>query len=227
MASCFPDMSLKQFQEFNKQVYFSHNDKLFGSGEMIDNVQRFAMRGLKGIRKNDPEKAKKNFMISFSWCMSIINRLQINIEDELWARFPYVCSYCNSSPCACKAIKPDERLKVSIDESKRPKSMHDFQKMFEKIYPSSERTLEHAGIHFAEELGEFSEAFWVFGASKSDSDLNLLALEAADFFSCLFGVFNSLKLDLAEELSKRFYDNCHECHKAPCACTYEHIKTYK
>jgi len=227
MASVSKDTSIRQFQEFIKEVYFMPNSRHFGSGEMLDNIERFAMRSLKGIRKADNEKTKKNLIISMSWFMSVLNRLYIDVEEELWPRFPYVCSYCNSRPCACKVKRPESRLKVTIDESKKPKTMHDFQEMFEKIYPSSGRTLEHAGVHFAEELGEFSEAFWIYKASKSDKDFEQLKLEAADFLSCILAVFNSLHVDLASELSKQFCNNCHECHKAPCVCTYEHIKAYR
>ena len=191
MVTTFPDMAISQFQAFIKEVYFVPNERFYGSGEMVDNIQRFAMRGLKGIRKKDNEKTKNNLIVSLSWFMSLNNRLGIDIEKEIWERFPAVCSYCNSVPCACSVKRPENRLKVDIDETKRPKTMRGLQEMFDKIYPSSSRTLEHAGVHLAEELGEFSEAFWIFRASKSNIDLDQFALESADFLSCLLGVFNS------------------------------------
>ncbi|MFA6269386.1 MAG: hypothetical protein WC652_06210, partial [archaeon] len=196
-------------------------------GEMLDNVSRFTMRALKGIRKKDNENVTKNMVISLSWFLSMLNRLYIDVEEELWMRFPFVCSYCNSESCVCALKRPLNRQKVIIDESKRPKTVRAFQEMFEKIYPAPKRTLEHAGVHLAEELGEFSEAFWIYRASKSKGDFEQLSLEAADFLSCFMVVFNSLNVDLASELSKYYFDNCHVCHKAPCECTYEYIKSFK
>jgi NTP pyrophosphatase (non-canonical NTP hydrolase) len=114
-----------------------------------------------------------------------------------------------------------------IDESKRPKSLEGFQKMFEEIYPSSTRTLDHAGVHMAEEMGEFSEAIMFFRGGHRDEDFKAVKLEAADLLSTLFGVFNSLGMSAAGELSSIFSDNCHICHKAPCICDFKYITDFK
>lgn len=227
MATVLPDASIEQFQLFVKEVYEIPNNRHFELGEMLNNMQRFGMRGLKGIRKGDLERTKKNMIISFSFFMSILNRLRINVEEEIWQRFPYVCSYCNSCPCECKEIKPEHRMKIDVDSSKRPKTMSQFQKMFGRIYPTHSRTLEHAGVHFAEEMGEFSEAIWAYRGNRSAEDFKEVMLEAADYFSCLCGVFNSIDMDLGEEIAKFYPNNCHKCGNAPCACSYEMIRNYK
>jgi NTP pyrophosphatase (non-canonical NTP hydrolase) len=227
MATLRPDVSIRQVQFFIKEVYDTPNNRHFGTGEMLNNIQRFAMRGIKGIRKGDLEKTKKNLIISFSWFLSFLNRLQINLEDETWKRFPFVCSYCNSRPCACKVKRPEQRLKVDIDDTKRPRTLASFQQMFDQIYPHTTRSIEHAGVHLAEEVGEFSEAIWAYRSNRTQEDFDDIALEAADYFSCLVGVFNSLKFDLALELSRFYPNNCHECTHAPCVCSFEKIKKYK
>ncbi len=227
MVKVSPSTSIREYQAFNKNIYLKSNDKYFGISDMLGNIQRFGMRGLKGIRKDDHEKTKNNLVISFSWLMSLLNRLNIDIEDEIWKRFPYKCSYCGSVPCSCKEVKPDFRHMLEVDHSLRPGTMKCFQQMFEKIYPSSARTLDHAGVHFGEEIGEFTEAMLAFRSSRSDGDFENIKFEAADYFSCLMGVFNSLNVDLAQELAKLFPNNCHVCNKAPCECTYEFIKKFK
>ncbi len=220
-------MSIGQFQLFIKEVYEIQNNRHFELGEMLNNTQRFCMRGLKGIRKRDIDKTKKNLIISFSFFMSILNRLKIEVEEEIWQRFPYVCSYCNSRPCACKEIKPENRLKIEVDASKRPKTLSEFQKMFNEIYPAYSRTLEHAGVHLAEEMGEFSEAIWAYRSNRSEKEFKEVVLEAADYFSCLTGVFNSLGLNLSKEITKFYPNNCHQCRNAPCSCSYGVVKEYK
>lgn len=227
MHSINQDTSIKQLQSFIKDVYSLPNDRHFDLSEMLCNVQRFAMRGLKGIRKGEVERVKKNLLISFSWFVSMLNRLHIDIEDEVWKRFPDLCSYCGTRPCSCKAQKIDKRQKVPVDQSHRPGTLAGFQKMFNSIYPSSTRTLEHAGVHLAEEIGEFSEALLAYRGERTNEDFQEVMLEAADYFSCMMGVFNSLGIDVAQELSKMYPNNCHECFSVPCVCGFVKIKSFK
>ncbi|MBI2043672.1 hypothetical protein HYT25_04760 [Candidatus Pacearchaeota archaeon] len=227
MSTLFPDMSIQQFQFFVREVYEIPNNRHFDIGEMLNQIQRFGMRGIKGIRKKDIEKIKKNLIISFSFFMSILNRLNIDIGEEIWKRFPYLCSYCNSCPCSCKEKKSVFRQVVYVDESKRPQTLSGFQKMFNEIYPASSRTLEHAGVHLAEETGEFSEAIWAYRSNRTDEEFKGVMFEAADYFSCLVGVFNSLNINFAEEISKFYPHNCHKCGNSPCVCSYEIIKNYE
>jgi len=227
MPSINTNSRLKEYQEFIRIVYGLPNDRHFNSNDMLANVERFIMRGLKGIRKNDQAKIKTNLVIALSWFTSLMNQLHIDIEKEIWERFPYLCSYCGNCPCSCKKEKLTERQMIVTDNKKRPKSLSGFQEMFEKIYPSKYRTVEHAGIHLAEEMGELSESFLAYQGNRDKSDLDKIRLEAADLFSCLMGIFNSIKIDLAAELSNIFSNNCHVCKKAPCECSFIEIVNFK
>lgn len=227
MASVKQNTTIKEYQSFVKEVYGLPNDRYFSLWDMVSNVERFMMRGLKGIRKNDKEKAKINLLVAFSWFASIINQLHIDIESQIWKRFPYVCSYCGSCPCFCKGKDIKERQNISVDESKRPKTLEGFQDMFNKIYPTEKRTIEQAGIHLAEEAGEFSEVLLIYRGGHRDEDFKKLELEAADFFSCIMSVFNSLKIRMAGELSVIFANNCHMCKNAPCTCNFKDITDFK
>jgi NTP pyrophosphatase (non-canonical NTP hydrolase) len=227
MASVSPDVSIKHFQDFVNEVYGRPNDLHYDLMDMLSNIERFAMRGLKGIRKNDMKRARFNLLISLSWFTSTLNRLHINLEDILFRRFPYLCSYCGSCPCTCKENKVDERADVIVDYSKKPATIEGFQAMFEKIYPHDKRTLDHAGVHLAEELGEFSEALLAYRGEHNDRYLINVAAESSDVFSCFASVFNSLGLSLAKELSVLFSKNCHECKQAPCVCNFNSVVNYK
>lgn len=227
MASVEPNTTIKEYQAFVQGVYGLPNDRYFSVADMLANVQRFIMRGLKGIRKGDKEKSKINLLISFSWFISTMNQLHIEIEGEIWKRFPYLCSYCASCPCSCKEKKFEERQKVFTDEKKRPKTLEEFQNMFGKIYLPEKRSIEHAGVHLAEELGEFSEAILTYRGGHKDEDFESVELEAADLFSCFMGVFNSLGMSVAKELSVMFSKNCHVCKNAPCTCNFIDITKFK
>ena len=167
------------------------------------------MRALKGIRKNDTGKLTLNLAIAFSFLMAIGNRLHISVEDEVWNRFPSLCSYCGEKPCVCKTVKQTKRRKVRINNTLKPGTISGFQKMFNEIYPAETRTLADAGVHFAEEVGEVTEAVQNFLARHEKKLFDEIRLEIADCVSCIMGVANSAGIDFGRELEKKFSKNCH------------------
>jgi NTP pyrophosphatase (non-canonical NTP hydrolase) len=227
MASVKSDITIKGFQDFCNEVYGSPNRRDFDLESIHSNVERFGMRALKGIRKKNFAKIKKNLLISLSFFNSMFNLLEINSENIVWNRFPYLCSYCASCPCKCTSEKVQTRRKLVVDDSKKPTTLKEYQQMFEHIYPIYGRTLEEGGIHLAEEIGELSEAIMKFRGTHKEEDLNQVILEMADVFSCMMGILNSLHIDVADELTKLYYDNCHVCHHAPCTCVYEFVMDYE
>lgn len=219
--------SLADFQGFIRSAYGETDDRLYSIWDLVSNLERFTMRALKGIRKSDEKKLTLNLMISFSWAMAIANRLHLEIEERLWQRFPMHCSYCGKQPCACKAIKPTARPHLVPDKALRPRSLAQFQEMFGKIYPPESRTLSHAGVHLAEEVGEVSEAIHGYMGEHQEEHLEGIRDEIADFVSCIFGVTNSANIDAAKELAGLYYENCHVCHKYPCTCTFSSVVRFK
>jgi NTP pyrophosphatase (non-canonical NTP hydrolase) len=221
--SFLPDDTIRDLQKFVTEVYAVPDDRIYSLWDLLVQEERFAMRALKGIRQNDIQKLGHNLLISFSWLISIANRLHIDVEEETWRRFPGLCSYCGKQPCACRTIKPSARLKITADESTRPKTLADTQSMFEAIYPANKRTLADAGVHLAEEIGEVSEAIHNYLGEHREEQFDEVKLELADLVSCIFGVANSAHINIAKELSKIYRDNCHICHNAPCTCTFSDI----
>ena len=185
------------------------------------------MRALKGIRKGEKAKITNNLILSFSWLTAIANRLHVDIEKEVWRRFPALCSYCANRPCACKQAAVKTRRKVKIDRTLKPKTLAGFQKMFAQIYPPKNRTLAEGGMHLAEEIGEVTEAVHHYLGQYKDPQFDQIRLEIADYVSCLFGVANSMNISLADALASHFKNNCHVCHKAPCVCDYAFVARFK
>jgi len=215
--------TIHDFQSFVEKVYGLPDDRLYSIWDLLTQEQRFAMRALKGIRKGDNEKLKMNLMVAFSWLMAISNRLHLDVEEEVWKRFPGLCSYCGECPCVCKKIKPSSRKEVKGEGQVRPRSLEETQKMFERIYPAKGRSLSDAGIHLAEEVGEVSEAVHNYLGQHEAGQFDEVKMEIADFVSCVFGIANSAPFDVARELAAMFDDNCHVCHKAPCECSFTDI----
>ena len=218
--------SFQELQEFVREVYGVPDDRLYSLWDLLAQQQRFSMRALKGIRKGDRAKLALNLLISLSWLMNVANRLHIDVGVEIWKRFPEACSYCGSSPCSCRKTKLSTR-KV-FDHGKEPQlqRISDIQTMFERIYPSSERTLAEAGVHLAEEVGEVNEAISNYLGQHRDEQLHEIALEMADLISCICGVANSADIDIAHELSILFKEGCHVCHNTPCSCSFERVASF-
>jgi NTP pyrophosphatase (non-canonical NTP hydrolase) len=217
------DQNLREFQAMIGDIYGLPDDQLFSLWDLLSQKQRFSMRALKGIRKQDKDQIRLNLLIALSWLMAIANRLHIDLSDEVWKEFPNACSYCGKRPCECRKAKTPNRKQIKGDERHRPKSLRAMQEMFENIYPSKERSLPDAGIHFAEETGEVSEAIHNYLGQHRKKLFSEIELEMADYVSCAFGVANSAGIDMAKELEKMFYENCHVCHKAPCTCSFAAI----
>ena len=227
MSTLTKTKSLQDYQKLVNEIYGPSNRRHFTVEEMLTNVSRFSMRALKGIRKNDPEKIKINIVVATSWFMSLMNQLEIDLEDEVWNRFPYLCSYCGECPCVCKTKKNQKRLKIKINKKYKPETIAGLQKMFNEIYPAKSRTLEHAGIHLAEEVGEFSEAVLKFRGHHTDEYFKNVTLEAADTFSCFMGVCNSINFDYEKDLLSLFSHGCHVCKSTPCVCEYDFVINFK
>ncbi|MFZ2621329.1 MAG: hypothetical protein WAX85_02115 [Minisyncoccia bacterium] len=219
--------TLSDLQKFVSDVYSLPDDRLYSIWDLLTQQQRFTMRSLKGIRKGNIEKIKINLLISLSWAMAISNRLHINIEDEVWKRFPMLCSYCGKKPCVCKSIKATKRARVRVDNALRPHNLTAFQKMFNEIYPENGRTLAEAGVHLAEEMGEVSEAVHNYLGQHLEKQFSEVVLEISDYISCIFGVANSANIDMSKELSFAYNNNCHVCHKAPCVCKFSEVTHIK
>jgi NTP pyrophosphatase (non-canonical NTP hydrolase) len=218
-----PGGTMGDLQRFIEGVYAVPDDRIYSLWDLLVQEERFAMRALKGIRQGDAKKLGYNLLISFSWLMSIANRLHIDAEDEVWRRFPNLCSYCGMRPCACKTIKPSTRLVVAPNERVRARTVTAFQSMFAAIYPAEKRTLADAGVHLAEEIGEVSEAIHNYLGEHKEEQFDEVKLELADLISCIFGVANSARIDIAKKLGEMYVHNCHVCHHAPCTCTFSDV----
>ena len=215
--------TIHDFQAFIEKVYGLPDDRLYSIWDILAQEQRFAMRALKGIRKRDLEKIKENLMIAFSWLMAISNRLHINVEEEVWNRFPGLCSYCGGCPCVCKEAKLPARRTIRGESGQKPRTLAETQKLFEKIYPAERRSLSDAGVHLAEEVGEVSEAIHNYLGQHEAHQFDEARIEIADLVSCIFGIANSLPFDVAAELAEMYSNNCHICHKAPCECSFTDV----
>jgi len=225
MSSFTKEGSLADFQQLIDNLYRTVDDQLFSLFQLISITSRFTMRVVKGVRKDDREMVVSNLTRAFSWLMTLANRLHIDVSDVMWKRFPGVCSYCGQSPCVCREHRVTKRVRMKEDMLKKPKTLDTAQKKMNEIYPAGARTLAHAGIHLAEEMGEITEAIYRYYSNPTPAVYEEVKMEIADYASVIFNVANSADINLSEELDKRYRNGCYECHACPCKCEPAKVAT--
>jgi NTP pyrophosphatase (non-canonical NTP hydrolase) len=211
--------SLSQLQELNRRLYAVKNDRsCYDPPIMASKMSQHATSILKAVRKGEIKPISYHVSMVFSWSMALANRLHLNMEEEIWKRFPGICTYCNRPTCGCGNKRPKNRKKVPVDPRLRPASCHGYQKMFAVIYP---QTLAEAASHLAEEVSEVGKAIDDYIGTHAKACFDHIILELADVFSTLFAVATNAGYDLATEMEKWFKKGCPGCKLSPCDCEYE------
>ncbi len=216
------NLTLTSFQGLNSKIYMVQNDRNYNAADMVSRIHRYCTQVLKAVRKGQTELVDFWLCMGFSWSLALANRLHIDLESEMWCRFPGVCPYCNSVPCVCKE-RAAERVATPAIMGVHPASLSEFQKMFARIYPHN--TLQDAAMHLAEEVGETSEALEFFMGTHKQDLFKEIVVELVDMITNMFAVATALKLDLAVEMEKHFSDGCPRCHQVPCGCGFTIAKS--
>lgn len=216
------------------RTYQPVNDRWFDLPDLLAQVGRFTLRSVKAVRRGEFEKqsgdrqaedayrgvALTNLAIALSWFVSTINRLQIDLEDATWSRFPGHCATCSGRPCSCPASGTAAALA-------RPATISEYQEMFGLIYPPSMRDRISAAMHLAEELAEYGEACTNYRGRHTDEEFASIRVEAADFVSCVAGLFTRFETDLESTLIEMFANGCHRCGGIPCSCTFDEVMSFR
>jgi pyrimidine deaminase RibD-like protein/NTP pyrophosphatase (non-canonical NTP hydrolase) len=172
-----------------------------------------------------------------AWWMGLCGRVGVkSISDMLWAKFPFICPYCQTAPhdnTRCRQIKvqnPDPdwafvKAKVDGNISSKPKNLGEWQRMFQKVYKIGDGEDYRLTLaKLTEELGELAEAVRAFHV-KPGYFLN----EAADVFSWIMhlaNVYESRQTTPEEQIGQHFekmfsteyLDRCSKCQNQRCTC---------
>jgi NTP pyrophosphatase (non-canonical NTP hydrolase) len=171
---------------------------------------------------------------ALGWYFPLLAKFRVrSVEDLIFRKYPYACPYCRKAPhedLDCKAVRGTfptvnhDALKDAYRRNlpSRPKSLNQWQLMFQKIYPRGPED-RRSVIGLFEETGELAEAIRVF-----ERHPEYFAGEAADVFSYLMGVANELgsrmlqeesaELSLQDEFLKRYPGLCTQCGSQICIC---------
>lgn len=212
-----------EFKEMNAYIFGERNDQKYEDWKLVARMVAEAGKLLKLARKDRRKEFPLQLANTFSWYTAVANRLDIDIHEALWQKYPGVCSYCmRPEDCLCGIDHPLEiedkefvlrGLRLDRD-GREPKTVSDHQSMHARLYAWQHlRELPITiAAHVVEETIEAEEAF------RNEERDNLVE-EMADIASWIFAVATRLEFDFADAMWEYYPYACVECKDAPCRCT--------
>lgn len=183
-------------------------------------------------KKKENIKPEEYMPKAIAWWLALCGKLGINsVEEMLWDKFPRRCPYCQletHKDRICKEKKSKEKgpnwelLKSEGAKKLKPKTIGDWQLMFDTIYPGS-ATDDYKPVfaRLVEELGELAEAIRVFPAEPG-----YFLSEACDVFAWLMRIqnifdgkqSNEFGYFLGNKLAENYPGICLDCNQNICSC---------
>ncbi len=94
-------MSIHQFQEMMKQLYFKRDSDrgIEGTLEWLkDEVEELG----EALNGKDKEATEKEFADVIAWLASLANISGVDLEKAAINKYANVCPKCRKAPCQCK-----------------------------------------------------------------------------------------------------------------------------
>jgi hypothetical protein len=107
---------------------------------------------------------------ALGWYFPLLSKLKIaSVEELIFRKYPDACPYCRAKPhreLECKQVRGTSK---TVDHKavndlfiknwpNRPKTLNDWQQMFQDIYPRSIDPNGRSSVGLLEELGEAAES---------------------------------------------------------------------
>jgi diguanylate cyclase (GGDEF)-like protein len=234
------EMSLNAWSTMFRDIYYPAQNYGRSAFELFTHlVKAFGAGSHYLFRVHDAKGSREYLARVFAWYCALANRLEIDLEDTLWQKYPSVCPRCLKSVCDCDQLPSPidtEKLAMFALEKgyRRPSNLREWQGMFGLIFkgPSGKITVpptrERLALVFAriaEELGEVAEALGQDRAIDPDADL-VVKNEMADLGAWVFALANNLhyvdplahSVSLADILWDLYPGKCHRCGETKCIC---------
>lgn len=234
------EMPLKSWQEMFRIIYFPAQNYGRSKFEIFTQlVKTFGAGSHYLFRAQNSQESRKYVAKVFAWYSALANRLEIDLDDALWQKYPLVCPRCLSRKCDCTdsppQIDPTKLSMVALENSHmRPSSLREWQVMFAQLYkgpngradiPQSKERLALVFSRIVEELGEVAESLRLDPVVDVDAQL-ILKNEMADLGAWIFTLANNLHCvdpaahgaNLADILWDLYPGKCNRCGEPKCIC---------
>jgi NTP pyrophosphatase (non-canonical NTP hydrolase) len=96
-------VEIREFQDSIRQIYLARDAK---RGEdktflwLLEEVGELT----RAYRRRDKENVGEEMADVIAWIASMANLLSVDLEGEIFKKYPNVCSLCRSNPCICPFV---------------------------------------------------------------------------------------------------------------------------
>jgi NTP pyrophosphatase (non-canonical NTP hydrolase) len=178
--SNYANASVNMWQQHFKDIYGKKNKDL-SSEELWFRVFENSSKVAENLRRYKYAAAFESLAHVTCWLLGFSTRIEKNVEDVVWKKYPYICPYCRKEkedvvrPCSCGTMRTqleeaesakkekmvrEEMMKYYAErfKDKKPKKLDDWVTMYEQLYGNITYSIpiEHIGFHLMEEIGEVS-----------------------------------------------------------------------
>ncbi len=203
-----------------KSIYDEHNREFYDDKDLLLRINEELSRVDELMRKENLAGVIQYLPRLFAWLVTFANRVDINISEALWEKYPGVCPYClKKRNCMCitqetkyTAQRP-ELKKIREGRKNVPQSLTEWQQLLANIYGKVNKVqmLIQVWLHVSEEIGEICRAF------RRRFDNNLRE-ELADATAWILSTATKLGVDLQQLVLQRYPGCCDVCGKEKCQC---------
>ncbi len=209
--------TFRDLQRRNAEVYGYQNDIHLEKLDFAMKAHRYAGMAAKYWHQKKVQQIPTLVLWTFSWNLALANRMHIDLQEEVWNRFPGHCPYCGKVPHDYGNCKKWAEGRVVLPPScARVQTVDEFQDMFARIYPNN--NVSFAFLQFVNEPSEVCEALQLFNASHLPRDYEKVREECIDVVANTFAVANILGIRIADLHDEALKDGCPNCHLASCRC---------
>ena len=93
-------MHIYEFQNMMRQIYFHHDSKRGTKGTYLWLVEEVEELG-EAIKGKDKKALENEFADVLAWLASLVNVVDINLEEATMAKYNQKCPRCKQLPCKC------------------------------------------------------------------------------------------------------------------------------
>ena len=216
-----PETLQKQQQMFD-EIFKDHNEELYSTHDIQLQIWEKSGQISECMRKENTDEIITYLPGLYGWLMALWNRLEIDISEAAWSKYPNICGYCKrEKKCLCISEElvfssSDGSLNIFRRDTKdMPQSLSEWLEMFKRIYGNINKikSLSAVWSHFQEEVGEMSR-------EMRHRNLQELRDESADTFAWFLAFCIKLNVDIETLVWETFPFECNVCRNQKCNCPY-------
>jgi NTP pyrophosphatase (non-canonical NTP hydrolase) len=233
-----PNYSLNEWYQIINSIYIEANFYRDPSSILTHLVEITGGLAAASIGKTKPDLTEEAFLAkALGWWLTLCGKVRIrSVEGMIWAKYPNVCPYCEKNPHVsrdCKRRKKSHRdinwesLRTTgvRNSSDQPRTISDWQRMFDNIYGRDESGDKQKIIaRITEEIGELAESVRLLPVTHM-----YFMNEATDVFAWLMRLANQIEEEretdesqigilLENSLWTQYPGACGYCKNRPCKC---------